>query len=219
MRAAGYRPALLIGVPVIVVMAVVPLAGHAPQSAWTFLLVLLLAGAGLWYLAPGGTAALTGWIATLAGAVYVGLLLGHLALLRTLHWGAWWVLIALVVTWAYDTGAYFAGSLAGRRPFMQHISPKKTAEGVAGGLALAAVAGLVAIPAVGLPVWQSLALGLTGGAAAQAGDLVESMLKRQAGVKDAGAIVPGHGGLLDRIDSLLFVGTLTYYAAVLTGHA
>ncbi len=220
MRSAGYRPAFLLGVACVIVIAVLPLSNPSPQNAWIFILLVLLALGGLWYLAPGGqTSALGGWLATVAGPVYVGLLLGHLSLLRTIPEGAWWVLVALVVTWAYDTGAYAAGTLIGRRPFMQHISPRKTLEGVAGGLILSSLTGLVAVPAVGLGGWQSVLLGLAGGLAAQTGDLFESMLKRQAGVKDAGAIVPGHGGLLDRIDGLLFVGALTYYVAAATGHA
>jgi phosphatidate cytidylyltransferase len=102
---------------------------------------------------------------------------------------------------------------------MAHVSPKKTLEGVCGGLVCSAAAGLIAVPAVNLLWWQALALGVAGGIAAQTGDLFESMLKRQTGVKDSGTLIPGHGGLLDRIDGLLFVAPLVYYVALLTGHA
>ncbi|MBV9281237.1 MAG: phosphatidate cytidylyltransferase, partial [Chloroflexi bacterium] len=156
---------------------------------------------------------------TLVPVLYVGLLLGHLSLLRVYHHGARWVMLALLLTWAYDTGAFFAGSLWGRRRFMAHASPSKTVEGVLGGLLLSTLAGLLALPALGLLAWQALLLGLLAGVAAQAGDLVESMVKRQTGVKDSGAIMPGHGGLLDRIDSLLFTGALTLYAAMVLGYA
>jgi phosphatidate cytidylyltransferase len=151
--------------------------------------------------------------------LYVGLLLAHLGLLRSYRDGAWWVFAALLTTWLYDIGAYVTGRTVGKRPFMRHISPKKTVEGVAGGLALSTLAGLATVPTVGLRVWQALLLGLLAGVAAQIGDLVESMIKRQAGVKDSGAIFPGHGGVLDRIDSLLFSGALIAYLALLFGYA
>jgi phosphatidate cytidylyltransferase len=179
---------------------------------------MLLAGA--WFLAPrnyeGG---FLGWMLTVGGVAYVGLLASHLGLLRQAPDGAWWVLVAFVITWAYDTGAYIAGSTVGSRPFMHHVSPKKTLEGVIGGLIVSTAAGLLAVPWVHLSAIEALGLGLAGGVVAQTGDLIESMMKRQTGVKDSGTIIPGHGGLLDRIDSLLFVAALTYYAARVTGHA
>jgi phosphatidate cytidylyltransferase len=145
-------------------------------------------------------------------------MLGHISLLRQIPNGAWWVGVILLVTWAYDTGAYFSGRAFGHRPFMAHVSPSKTLEGVYGGLALACVAGLATVPSVGLRPWQGLALGFILGVVAQTGDLVESMIKRQVGVKDSGALFPGHGGVLDRIDSVLFSGVAAYYAAVFLGH-
>jgi phosphatidate cytidylyltransferase len=102
---------------------------------------------------------------------------------------------------------------------MSHVSPSKTVEGVGGGLFLAGVAGLVAVPTLGLDPVVALVLGVITGAVAQTGDLIESKMKRQTGVKDTGTIIPGHGGLLDRIDSLLFTATLGYYAAVILGYA
>src|SRR5205085_6979232 len=109
-----------------------------------------------------------------------------------------WVVLVLAITWGYDTGAYFAGRYLGTHAFMSHISPSKTIEGVAGGLAVSTLAGLAAASPAGLTVLQGLALGLAGGAIVQAGDLVESMMKRAVGVKDSGTLVSGHGGLLDR---------------------
>jgi phosphatidate cytidylyltransferase len=159
-----------------------------------------------------------GWLATEGGAVYVGIMLGHLSLLRALPDGAWWVFATLVMTWAYDTGAYVTGSQMGRRPFMQHVSSKKTVEGVMGGLVLAGIAGFILVPSVGVAAPVALALGLLVGAAAQAGDLIESLFKRRAGVKDSGMIFPGHGGMLDRIDALLVTGAVVYYAAALLGY-
>jgi phosphatidate cytidylyltransferase len=218
-RAAGTRPALILGVPASAIIAALPLAVPSPERAWIGILVFLAIASALMYLSPLlFSAGMDGWLATVGGSVYVGVLLGHLTLLRTLHRGAWWVFAALLMTWAYDTGAYFAGSQLGRRPFMRHVSSRKTVEGVLGGLVLSGIAGFVLIPAVDMAAPLALALGLVVGAVAQIGDLSESMFKRRAGVKDSGTIVPGHGGLLDRIDALLFTGAITFYAAALLGY-
>jgi phosphatidate cytidylyltransferase len=213
-RSAGSRPALLLGVPAAAITAGLPIAIRTPQPAWIGMLILLAIATGAIYLTPQlFTSGMDGWLATVGGVVYIGILLGHLSLLRTLAGGAWWVFAALLMTWAYDTGAYVAGSQLGRRPFMQHISSKKTAEGVMGGLVLAGIAAFVLVPTVGVAAPVSLALGLVVGAVAQMGDLVESMFKRRAGVKDSGAIFPGHGGMLDRIDALLFAAPVIWYYA------
>jgi phosphatidate cytidylyltransferase len=219
-RAGGAHPFAPVGLLAGVAVAVAPALTPDAQAAWIGILVAAAFFSGLWFLTPRALLfGLRGWACTLAGVLYVAVLAGHLTLLRSLHNGAWWVVLAFLVTWAYDTGAYFAGSTFGRSPFMHHVSPSKTQEGVAGGLLLSGLAGLAAVPALGLLWWQALLLGILGGAVAQIGDLVESMLKRGAGVKDSGTIIPGHGGVLDRIDGLLFAGALTYYAAAVLGHA
>ena len=124
-----------------------------------------------------------------------------------------WILALVLVVWAFDTFAYFIGRRFGRHPFMAHISPSKTVEGVIGGLVAAALVGAVLVAALGRPWLAGLGFGLVLAAAAQAGDLAESMLKRAAGAKESGTLIPGHGGMLDRIDSLLTVALLV---AVLT---
>ncbi len=154
------------------------------------------------------------WSATLFGAVYVGLL-GAVAILTTqatdppsferVFWPERrWVLVLLAGVWSFDTGAYLVGRAIGRRPFLRWISPQKTLEGVAGGL-VAATAGVALVLALSSQPWaEALLLGPLLGIAAQAGDLAESLLKRAAGAKDAGSLIPGHGGVLDRVDSILF---------------
>ena len=155
--------------------------------------------------------------ATLWGQLYLGGLLSHAVLMREASQGLFWVLLALVVTWSYDTAGYFAGRAWGRRHPWPRISPRKTLEGTLAGLAASTLLGVLALklfPRWGgplLPLGWSTALCLGLGAAAQAGDLAESALKRWAGVKDSGALIPGHGGVLDRFDSLLLVFPAVYY--------
>jgi phosphatidate cytidylyltransferase len=156
------------------------------------------------------------WATTVAGTLYVGWLLSYFLLLRWRDNGFWWTWLAFLPTWGFDSAAYFAGSALGRHRFMPEISPRKTWEGVIAGLAAAvAVAGLV-LGLLGQPLWHALPLGMLLGIAAQAGDLAESMLKRAAGAKDASALIPGHGGMLDRMDSLLFAVVVVYLYAVIT---
>lgn len=165
------------------------------------------------------------WSATLFGALYVGLL-GALALLTT-RWTDpdsfervfWperrWVLVLVAAVWSFDTGAYLVGRALGRRPFLPWISPSKTLEGVLGGFA-ASTLGVAAILGIsGRSPLEALVLGPLLGAAAQAGDLAESLLKRAAGEKDSGTAIPGHGGVLDRIDSFLLAGPVLVAYVVL----
>ena len=140
------------------------------------------------------------------GAVYAGLLLSALVRLRQLEAGFWWVILALVVTWANDTGAYFAGRAFGSRKLFVRVSPSKTWEGAIGGAA-ASIAGALVVAFVwlqALPLWAAALIGLGASVLGPLGDLSESMLKRAYGAKDSGRTLPGHGGMLDRIDALLF---------------
>jgi phosphatidate cytidylyltransferase len=161
------------------------------------------------------------WAVHLLGALYAGWLP---SLLARLHQGPWrpegaeprgsgWVFLAVFLVWAYDTGAYGCGRLLGRHALWREVSPAKTWEGVLGGIALAVVAAalLSGVFAPGLTRGGALLLGALAAASAQLGDLVESRLKRRAGVKDSSEMIPGHGGILDRFDSLFFAAPLFYY--------
>jgi phosphatidate cytidylyltransferase len=174
---------------------------------------LLLAG--LACLLAGGvpTRRLLLWGMAAAAVIYVGGLGLHFILLRQSGQGLQWTLLACAVTWSTDIGALFAGRQFGRHGFFPAISPHKTREGALGGLAAGTAAAMAVVFLAGLHVpWFAVPLlGLTVSAGAQAGDLVESLAKREAGVKDSGSLIPGHGGVLDRIDSLLFAVALTYY--------
>lgn len=159
--------------------------------------------------------------ATLFGVLYVGWLSAHLVLLRELPWiagteyadGARYVLLAFFITWSCDTGAYLFGRMFGRTRPWSHISPRKSVEGSIGGLASAVVAALVARVwfAPFLSLADALVLGAAVGLFGQVGDLVESLLKRDAQHGDSSDIIPGHGGILDRFDSLYFAAPVVYY--------
>jgi phosphatidate cytidylyltransferase len=153
---------------------------------------------------------------TLLGAVYLGGLGGAmagLALLPPVSAGPWRLVLLLAIIMVADSAAYFAGRALGRNKLAPSISPAKTWEGAAAGL-LGGVVGALAVRALGLrglPVLDAAVLGVLVAAVGTAGDLAESLLKRWAGVKDSGRLFPGHGGMLDRLDSLLFGAPVLYY--------
>ncbi|MEO6397380.1 MAG: phosphatidate cytidylyltransferase [Tepidiformaceae bacterium] len=144
--------------------------------------------------------------------VYVGLLMSTFVLLRDSDQGRSWFLVALLGTFAVDTGAYAVGVLFGRHSMAPHISPKKTWEGAAGGM-VAGVLSILALNALldtGVGAWKLLPFAIIAPPVAMTGDLLESWMKRRMGVKDASGLLPGHGGFLDRLDSLLFVLPVFY---------
>ncbi|MEN8614051.1 phosphatidate cytidylyltransferase [Dehalogenimonas sp. THU2] len=172
----------------------------------------------LYLLKPGDrTQAFIRWGWTLAGVIYIGWLLSFIVALRGLDGGREWVLFALAVTVASDTFAYLIGRATGKHKMAPSISPGKSWEGaVAGAIAAIAIA-MILKPVLDLPS-SYIALGLLGLAASaigQAGDLIESLFKRNMAVKDSGNSIPGHGGFMDRMDSVVFAAILVYYYVVL----
>lgn len=164
-----------------------------------------------------GQRALLGWTWNLAGIFYIGWLLSHYAMLMGLDKGREYVTLLLFTTFACDTASYFAGGGLGRKKLAPNISPRKTWEGATGGFLAAFGSSLVLGTLLDLDIGY-LHIGVLGaivGVLAQVGDLAESMLKRSIGVKDTGNLLSGHGGLLDRIDSVLFVGAGAYYYIIL----
>jgi phosphatidate cytidylyltransferase len=159
----------------------------------------------------------TGWAAAVGGAAYLGLCLGFwIALYRwhatdSTHFGLRLVVLVLAGSVCGDTAAYFVGSTIGRHRFFESISPRKSVEGAVAGAVASVLVGALAGPwLIGISVPIGALLGVLMAVAAQGGDLVESAIKRQAGVKDSGTLIPGHGGLLDRADSLVLLAPVVY---------
>jgi phosphatidate cytidylyltransferase len=155
----------------------------------------------------------------LAGPLYLGGLFGTIALLfRSAHGGGWVLLAMLYAFWS-DTAGYFVGRAYGKRPLYSAVSPKKTIEGSIGGVLGALVGGLLAhfwfLPT--LPLLDAILLSIAGALIGQVGDLCESLIKRSCGVKDSGKLLPGHGGILDRVDALLFTAAVVYLYTICRG--
>jgi phosphatidate cytidylyltransferase len=189
-------------------------------------MVMAAAGLGEFYgLARRVTQGLTGrWagcgVSVVLGLVYVPLLFSYLPRLRALEpdrvlsglpAGALWLFLVVGATWVMDIAAYGVGKAMGRHKLAPTISPGKTVEGAIGALLGAVAATWPMGRWLGLSTGQAVLLGTLLGIGGQVGDLFESWLKRRAGVKDSGAVLPGHGGVLDRFDSLLFNAPIAYY--------
>jgi phosphatidate cytidylyltransferase len=182
--------------------------------------VALIAGLSAFLVLPGRREGLGRWAMGLAGAVYIGLPFNYYLLLyegATRAPGVAWLLVIVVTVVVSDVAALLGGTRLGRHPFFPAISPKKTVEGALAGLVCSVPVTLVGgVLFLGLPPWHSAVLGVLIGVTAQAGDLVESQMKRLAGVKDSSNLIPGHGGVLDRLDSALFPPIVVFlYASYL----
>lgn len=228
LKQAGYPSLSMFGT--VLALAIVLEAAIGPSGDNGVLLIavgVILAGIGA-MARTDPRDGLVAWFATVFGAIYVGLLafVLHLAsrapaipegaVLAALGAERGWVLLLLLGVWSYDTGAYLVGRQIGRHRFMTHISPSKTVEGLVGGLVATTVVVALLLAGLGQAPAGALALGPLLGLSAQAGDLAESMLKRAAGAKDSGTLIPGHGGILDRVDSFLFAApVVTLYVLAL----
>jgi phosphatidate cytidylyltransferase len=214
LEARGLKPLRLTGlVLTAAIFTEVALPGWRGAPFWPLAALLLLSATLLGGDPKERVSAAAG---TLLGSVYLGALGGTVAALRVIRptdEGAWRVVLVLAIVMGSDVLAFFVGHALGRHRLAPELSPGKTVEGALGGLA-GGVLGALAVRSLGLPslpLWHAWALGALGAALGIVGDLAESLLKRWAGVKDSGALFPGHGGMLDRVDSLLFGAPLLYY--------
>lgn len=241
LRHGGHRPQGFFGFAAALGLPLIALFGQWSSLAVPIVVALIFAPALTLLWRPDYTGALTDWAVTVAAALYIGLPAAHFVLLRDIPGplptfvapldalGAWqlpstgstarglgWFLMAQVVTWASDVGAYLVGRRWGRHTLAPRISPGKTIEGACGGLVWAALAGWGSALAFGLALHPAIAIlvGIVLSVAVQLGDLVESLFKRQTGVKDSGAFLPGHGGVFDRIDGLMIAIVVAYYLAL-----
>lgn len=207
----GDRPSQLMGLVLSALAASAVYFGHH-RLLITVLAVIPLAGPLVTLLRLGDiqTAALRA-CAMSTVPLFAAVPLSWLAILRRDH-GPGWVVMAIMFAWFADTGGYFAGRFLGKHKLYEAVSPKKTVEGALGGIAGAFLGATLASLwfLKELPLSRSLPLALVACALGQAGDLAESLIKRSTGVKDSGAIVPGHGGILDRVDALILTSTTVY---------
>ncbi|MGA2503022.1 MAG: phosphatidate cytidylyltransferase [Anaerolineales bacterium] len=213
---AGYNAStpLLVGG----VVLLVGIRAYFPPLAPACLTLLILA-AMTWHLfdyEKGRSLAAADFVVTVGGIVYLGWIGAYLIDIRNLPNGIWWLALVLPAAWLADIAAYFIGKRFGTHQLTSRLSPKKTWEGFWGGVIFGTVgtAGLAVLwHSLGGPAvtwWQGAALGATLSIFCTLGDLGESMFKRQAGMKDSSQIIPGHGGVLDRMDSWLWAGALGY---------
>jgi phosphatidate cytidylyltransferase len=232
MRRTSYQPSLWFSLLVAFFLLVLAMF---PQQR-PFLLeigigVVLLLSFPLLFSRLPAQHALSDWGLTLAFAFYLGWPLSCLLLLRgdqagQLHalWadiprGVWWVLLVLLGTWSFDTGAFYIGRAfrGHQHPLAAQISPGKNWEGLIGGTCCAVMGCILLTRPLDLPWYQTVLLGIVLGCAGMCGDMSESFIKRQAHAKDSGTMLPGHGGILDRCDSILFGSVIVYIFSMLVG--
>jgi phosphatidate cytidylyltransferase len=225
---AGFRPLRLVSIGLAVGIVLDALATDTRVMP-AILVLAMLVGLGQMMLRAESDGAMVDWALSLAPAIYVGGTMHYLILLRYLPDGLLWILTVLVCTWICDIAAFFVGRRWGNARLAPRISPAKSVEGAIGGLFGAVLAVFLVLPflvgmmfSAGLDVrgpfsvaWQ-IGLGLTIGVCAIVGDLMESFIKRQCGAKDSGNLIPGHGGMLDRTDSILLAVVGAYFYVVTT---
>lgn len=229
LRAAGYQTLAALGTALAVVIVLDGAFPGVLEGSGSLLVavgVVLIAVAAFTKIEPRD--GLNAWTATVFGAIYVSMLgfilrLGHAAPpvpdgapLAILGAERGWIVLLIFAVWSYDTGAYLVGKQLGRERFLTHISPSKTYAGLIGGVVATTIVTAVMLWGLGQSPAHALVLGPLAALAAQAGDLAESVIKRAAGQKDSGTLIPGHGGILDRVDSFLFAAPIvTLYVVVL----
>ena len=229
LKGAGYTPFAALGTALALVVVLDAAFPDVLEGSGLLLVavgVVLVAVASFERIDPRD--GLQTWMATIFGALYISLLSFIIRLglaapeipagspLSAIGAERGWILLLIFAVWSYDTGAYLVGKNLGRTKFLTHISPSKTVEGLVGGVIATTIVVAIMLWALGQNPLHALALGPLTALAAQAGDLAESVIKRAAGAKDSGTLIPGHGGMLDRVDSFIFAApVVTLYVLLL----
>lgn len=209
MQHGDFQPPLLFGwlmASSLLLDALFPEARAARPSV-----ALILVGSLTWQLNHRAGRPVADWALAIVSGLYLGLAGEHFILLRQLPAGEQWLLLTLTGTWLADSGAYFIGSRFGRHKMTPTLSPKKSWEGLMGGVIFGVLLNPIVAAVFDLPLIHGAVLGVIGATLGTLGDLSISMIKRQVGAKDSGRLIPGHGGMLDRLDSLLFTVIIGYY--------
>jgi phosphatidate cytidylyltransferase len=215
----GMRPLSLFSLALsfdFLIAAILP-AWRTPLIEGGISLLLLVSFTWLMLMRKTLDGSLVDWAVTMAVPFYIGWPLSLFMRLRGnpggLSAGFWWVLVVLLGVWAFDSAAFFTGRFLGRHKLATLVSPSKTWEGVIGGIIGGVVATLITTRFLNIPFYHAIILGLLISVSGQVGDLAESLIKRQTHVKDSSHLIPGHGGVLDRIDSQLFAVVVVYLYA------
>jgi phosphatidate cytidylyltransferase len=212
-RLGGHQPLWLPALGLIALLLLnASLLPQLPYDFSTLLLTLTVALPPLWELTrQEHQGFLLNWAVMVVGVVYIGLLGTFIFALRHLENGAALLFIPLLGTWLTDIFAYISGRAFGKHPFFPDISPKKTREGAIGGILMGTVLVMLLSIIYGMPIWAAFILGLGIALLTTAGDLTESLIKRNLGVKDSGALIAGHGGVFDRLDSMFIPLAFAYF--------
>ena len=216
-KVGGFAPATWLVTGGVILMAVArAIYGLSGISTMLAFLTLAAMAYHLWQYEKGRDLAATDLVVSLGGILYLGFIGSYMISLRMIDQGKWWFLVALPAVWFADAGAFFIGRLIGKHRMAPRLSPKKSWEGYFSGVVwaiflTAALAGLWNMVSPGVTFWRGALVGLVISVLAPLGDLGESLLKRQFGVKDSGNLLPGHGGALDRIDSWLWAAVIGFY--------
>ncbi|MEN8172663.1 MAG: phosphatidate cytidylyltransferase [Chloroflexota bacterium] len=219
-QAGGLQPARILVVGGTLIVALTRgIYGLEPSPILFSFFILISMTYHLWAYERGRDQSGTDFAVTVAGIFYIGWLGAYLISLRALPNGLWWLWVTLPAVWFADSGAYFIGKRFGRHKLSPRLSPKKTWEGYLGGILVGSLGAVawVALWELWLPPspevtpFRAALLGLVIAVITPLGDLGESMIKRQVGIKDSSHLIPGHGGAFDRIDSWLWAGVIGYY--------
>ena len=212
-RLGGHQP---LWIPALALIALLLLNAlllpQLPQDYTALILVITVALPPLWDLTrKNHDGFLLNWALMVVGVVYIGLLGSYVFALRNLENGAALLFIPLLGTWLTDIFAYLSGRIFGKHPFFPEISPKKTREGAIGGVVMGTFLVTLLSLIFGMPLWAALILGFVVALLTTAGDLTESLIKRNLGVKDSGTLIAGHGGVFDRLDSMFIPLAFAYF--------